>query len=46
MLELTFASKSKARNTAKAVVVPAGILSPITKQSVKDAIFLPTILPY
>jgi len=45
MLELTCASTPKLFKTASAVVVPAGILSPIIRQSVHEAYVLPSILP-
>ena len=45
MLELTCASIPKLFKTPRAVVVPAGILSPITRPSVHEANGLPSILP-
>ena len=45
MLELTLASIPNDFITAREVVVPPGILSPITKQSVMDARVLPIIRP-
>ena len=45
MLELVWASIPKLFKTPRAVVVPAGILSPITRQSVHEANVLPSILP-
>ena len=45
ILELTFESKPKPLRTASAVVVPPGILSPITRQSDNAANERPMVLP-
>ena len=45
MLELTLVSIPKPLRTANAVVVPPGILSPITRQSFGFEMDLPITLP-